>query len=238
MDSRPLSMINLSSPALDLSFTSFDQTPKASPDRYRRPAQKRNDSINAAPKSSAPQLTLDPSAANQPSLPPSGQTSVDDTAVPTQAKRYRRRSLNQLDTQNMLQTGAGAQRPGSGGASATSTPTTIRPVSIQKTEIDTPQRLSSSTPPQVDAAGAADKTINTTSVNASQGAGQKVAVPPGARQSLTSVSQRLHHCQGRQPKTSRRLPGTRRTLRRPSPPSVHRNHRRQRSNSLPCPIRT
>lgn len=46
MDSRPLSMINLSSPALDLSFSSFDSTPKASPDRYRRPAQKRNDSIN------------------------------------------------------------------------------------------------------------------------------------------------------------------------------------------------
>lgn len=183
MDSRPLSMINLSSPALDLSFSSFDQTPKASPDRYRRPAQKRNDSINAAPKTPAPQLTLDGSAAGQPSLQPSRQTSVDDMAVPkaTQselAKRYRRRSLNQLDTQNMLQTGAGAQRPSSGGASATSTPTTIRPVTMQNAEGDAPQRVPSSTPPQTDAAGVADKNVNTVAVGAGPSAGQKVAVPP------------------------------------------------------------
>ena len=181
MDSRPLSMINLSSPALDLSFTNFDQTPKASPDRYRRPAQKRNDSINGPPKTPAPQLTLDESPANQSSPATSRQASVDDMAVPktTQselAKRYRRRSLNQLDTQNLLQTGAGAQRPSSGGGSATSTPTTIRPV-VTKAETETSQRLPSSTPPQVDA-GAADKSSSAASVNASPRAEQKVAVPP------------------------------------------------------------
>ena len=188
VDSRPLSMINLSSPALDLSFTSFDQTPKASPDRYRRPTQKRNDSINAPPKTPAPQLSLDGAGANEPSKP----TSVDDMAVPktTQselAKRYRRRSLNQLDTDNLLQTGAGAQRPSSGGASATSTPTTIRPVAVSKAE-ETPQRLPSSTPPQVDNTSVSDKSA-TGSANAGTNASQKVAVPP--RGSSTEPSKRL-----------------------------------------------
>ncbi|KAK3725508.1 bud neck involved protein [Vermiconidia calcicola] len=146
--SRPASLINLSSQIPDLSL-SFDQPVKASPDRYRRPAQKRTDSNNVAARAASPQL-----GAMNASTTPVGpvtqqiqaaqmqrQASADDMALPKTkeselAKRYRRRSLNQLETQNLtnpaqLQAGAGAQRPGSGnGPSATSTPTTIRPVAV------------------------------------------------------------------------------------------------------------
>ena len=68
------------------------------------------------------------------------QSSVDDMAIPKSgqsemAKRYRRRSMNTLETQNLehpppVQARPGvAQRPASGHG-ATSTPTTIRPVSL------------------------------------------------------------------------------------------------------------
>lgn len=68
----------------------------------------------------------------QPSL--RRQESVDDIGVNKSnselAKRYRRRSLNNLETAN-LPAGVSAPRPSSGhGQSATSTPTTIRPVSL------------------------------------------------------------------------------------------------------------
>ncbi|KAK5128803.1 hypothetical protein LTR85_000136 [Meristemomyces frigidus] len=140
--SRPSSTINLSQ-LPDLSFTPFDPQVKSSPDRYRRPAQKRVDSNNATPKASA-----QPSGSGMSSVShlyqqqqpiPQRQESADDMAIPKTkeseaAKRYRRRSLNTLETQNLAapQAGAGAQRPSSGnGPSATSTPTTIRPVSFQ-----------------------------------------------------------------------------------------------------------
>ncbi|KAK1076896.1 bud neck involved protein [Friedmanniomyces endolithicus] len=146
MGSRPGSFINLSSQLPDLSFTSFDSPVKSSPDRYRRPAQKRVDSNNGAVK--APQMgSATPSGSGmgavshlyQPPAPVRRQESADDTAVSKAkeselAKRYRRRSVNTLDTQNLAtpQASAGAQRPVSGHyPSATSTPTTIRPVSFQ-----------------------------------------------------------------------------------------------------------
>ncbi|KAK4542661.1 hypothetical protein LTR36_006233 [Oleoguttula mirabilis] len=142
MGSRPSSTINLSQ-LPDLSFTPFDPQVKSSPDRYRRPAQKRVDSNNATPKASAQPSGSGMGSVShlyQPQQPtPQRHESVDDMAVPKSkeseaAKRYRRRSLNTLDTQNLAapQAGAGAQRPSSGhGPSATSTPTTIRPVSFQ-----------------------------------------------------------------------------------------------------------
>lgn len=149
--SRHGSIINLSSQPLDLSFSSFDQPVKASPDRYRRPAQKRTDSNNAAPKVAPPQFgSAPPSGSGMASVghlyqqqqpqPVQRQTSVDDMAAtkPSSAelaKRYRRRSLNNLETQTLMatsQAASGSQRPLSGhGTSATSTPTTIRPVSFQ-----------------------------------------------------------------------------------------------------------
>ncbi|KAK0299472.1 bud neck involved protein [Friedmanniomyces endolithicus] len=146
MGSRPGSFINLSSQLPDLSFTSFDSPVKSSPDRYRRPAQKRVDSNNGVVK--APQMgSATPSGSGmgavshlyQPPAPVRRQESADDTAVSKAkeselAKRYRRRSVNTLDTQNLAtpQASAGAQRPVSGHyPSATSTPTTIRPVSFQ-----------------------------------------------------------------------------------------------------------
>lgn len=76
----------------------------------------------------------------QPTPPVERQNSADDTAMPKSgntelAKRYRRRSLNNIDTHTVManseaQAGAGAARPASsqGSSSTTSTPTTIRPV--------------------------------------------------------------------------------------------------------------
>ena len=160
LSGRPASLINLSSHVPDLSLTPFDQPLKASPDRYRRPAQKRADSNNTTSRASS---SLGPAsvgavaaenAAQQPE-PVQRQASVDDMALPRSgqselAKRYRRRSLNQLDTQSMvnppsLQAGQGTHRPSSGhGPSATSTPTTIRPVSFVQAEEEKLPRLSSS----------------------------------------------------------------------------------------------
>ena len=146
MGSRPGSLINLSSQIPDLSFSStFDTPVKSSPDRYRRPAQKRVDSNGAAPKTSSPQQgSAQPSGSGmatvshlyQPPPQMQRQQSVDDMAAQKSkdelAKRYRRRSLNNLETQNLAAPGqAGLQRPSSAHATgATSTPTTIRPVSF------------------------------------------------------------------------------------------------------------
>lgn len=144
MGSRNSSLINLSSSVPDLSLTNFDSPAKSSPDRYRRPAQKRSESGNVTPKATSPQLgssvfstgTAAVSTTPQPTLQTQG--SVDDMAVSSKAsedarKRYRRRSLNNLDT-STLQVAAGAQnqRPSGQDPSATSTPTTIRPVSFHE----------------------------------------------------------------------------------------------------------
>lgn len=139
--SKNSSLINLSSSVPDLSLTNFDQPAKPSPGRYRRPAGQRTESGNTTPKA-----TSQPTAAVVPVTAVVGHTtqerpasqhtqrreSQDDMAVKSGsaelAKRYRRRSMNTIDT-NALQTGAGAQRPGSAHTASTSTLTTIRPVS-------------------------------------------------------------------------------------------------------------
>lgn len=131
----------------DLSLNSFEQTAKPSPDRYRRVARRTN-SNNSVPRVATPNDTAAPAVSgtapsdllSQPKPGPERQASADDTALPRSgttelAKRYRRRSLNTIDTHvaspsGDAQAGAGAQRPASSqGSSATSTPTTIRPVS-------------------------------------------------------------------------------------------------------------
>ncbi|KAI7059212.1 hypothetical protein KC327_g15452 [Hortaea werneckii] len=136
--SRSGSLINISSTVPDLSLTSFDTPAKASPDRYRRPAQKRGDSNTSLNRHSAQPSGSGMGAVNhlyQQQPPVLRQTSVDDMAVTKKesesAKRYRRRSLNNLDVQSVVAPQS-IQRPASGhGPSATSTPTTIRPVSFQ-----------------------------------------------------------------------------------------------------------
>lgn len=130
------SLINLSSSIPDLALTSpFEQSPaKPSPDRYRRPAQKRTDSNNST---KAATTQAGPSQVNtgvKPSnaTPASSHTeSVDDLALnASKPNRYRRRSLNNLETQTL--TSQLAARPSTGdGPSATSTPTTIRPVPFE-----------------------------------------------------------------------------------------------------------
>nr|POF24060.1 protein bni4 [Quercus suber] len=134
------SLINLSSQLPDLSFTPFEVPAKASPDRYRRPAQKRTDSSSTAPKTTAPSIPAPgPAMTNVDHIAPGHsrplvqhQGSVDDMAVKSSselAKRYRRRSLNTLETQSLGV--PPSQRPSSHHSSgATSTPTTIRPVSF------------------------------------------------------------------------------------------------------------
>ncbi|KAF2769149.1 hypothetical protein EJ03DRAFT_272812 [Teratosphaeria nubilosa] len=145
MGSRPGSVINLSSQLPDLAFTPFEvNTPKASPDRYRRPQQKRADSSTAStPKGPSPagtptSSTIPGNFQQEQAQPMQRRESVDDLAVHKKeselAKRYRRRSLNMssLDTSNLSTPPviAGASKPlAQLGASATSTPTTIRPVS-------------------------------------------------------------------------------------------------------------
>ena len=210
--SRPASLINLNSQLPDLSL-SFEQPAKASPDRYRRPAGKRIDSNATAPKASSPQLgalSSGPAAAGnafQQPQPVQRQASVDDMALPKTsqselAKRYRRRSLNQLETQNIVnpappQAAPGAPRPSSGnGSSATSTPTTIRPVSFQQQEGESLPRLSSSTAtvkpePVKETVRSADLSKPAT-VTAAPPAQQKVNVPPrgssGGPKSLAAPS--------------------------------------------------
>ncbi|EMC92196.1 hypothetical protein BAUCODRAFT_78517 [Baudoinia panamericana UAMH 10762] len=143
MTSQPPSLLNVALPSPDLAMPSFEQPVKASPDRYRRPAQRRVDSNGSA---KVPMGSAAPSGNGLGSVshlyqvqqPIRRQESVDDMAMPKSkeselAKRYRRRSLNSLETQTLMtpQASAGARRPSSGhGPGATSTPTTMRPVSF------------------------------------------------------------------------------------------------------------
>ncbi|KAL1587827.1 hypothetical protein WHR41_03530 [Cladosporium halotolerans] len=139
------SLITLSS-VPDLSLNTFEQPAKPSPDRYKRVARRTNSSTSV-PKAAAPNGAVSPvtpgaAAADllsQPTPAIERQVSADDAAVPRSgntelAKRYRRRSLNTIDTHVAMtngdaQTAAGAQRPTSSrSASTVSTPTTIRPV--------------------------------------------------------------------------------------------------------------
>lgn len=136
--------INLSSNIPDLSLTSFDTTPKSSPNRYRRTPQ-RADSNHSLQKAPSPASSVDNLLT--PPAPQLNRTSSDDITVTKSntsesAKRYRRRSLNSLEM-SKLEDG----RPSSQGNA------TIRPVSFHSRTSSgdsTGKRVpSSSTPPPV-----------------------------------------------------------------------------------------
>ncbi|KAI5194171.1 hypothetical protein E4T39_08753 [Aureobasidium subglaciale] len=115
--------INLSSTIPDLSLTSFETTPKSSPNRYRRTPQ-RADSNHSLQKAPSPASTIDNLLT--PPAPPLNRTASDDITVTKSstsesAKRYRRRSLNSLE---MSKLDDATQRPSSQGSA------TIRPVSF------------------------------------------------------------------------------------------------------------
>ncbi|TIA06327.1 hypothetical protein D6C81_09950 [Aureobasidium pullulans] len=116
--------INLSSNIPDLSLTSFETTPKSSPNRYRRTPQRADFNHSLQQKGPSPA-----SSADNLLTPPAPQlirTSSDDLTVTKSstsesAKRYRRRSLNSLEMSKLED---GNQRPSSQGNA------TIRPVSF------------------------------------------------------------------------------------------------------------
>ncbi|KAF2216202.1 hypothetical protein CERZMDRAFT_64653 [Cercospora zeae-maydis SCOH1-5] len=135
--SKNSSLINLSSSVPDLSLTSFDQPTKPSPGRYRRAGQ-RTESGTSTPKAAtqaAPGTSSGPSTSSRGdvgsdsaiSQPGQRRESQDDIAVKSGsaelAKRYRRRSMNTIDS------AAGAPGPASSHGSSPSVATTIRPVS-------------------------------------------------------------------------------------------------------------
>lgn len=132
MGSQNGSLINLSTSVPDLALTSpLEQSNlKPSPDRYRRPGQKRTDSSSSTSKV-APLPTVRPvSPLSTPTLitTESAEDISANTAV-SKPNRYRRRSLNSLETQHFTVTEP--PRPSTGDRpSATSTPTTIRPPSL------------------------------------------------------------------------------------------------------------
>ncbi|KAK5163485.1 bud neck involved protein [Saxophila tyrrhenica] len=202
MGGRPTSFINLSSSIPDLSL-GFDQPVKASPDRYRRPGQKRNDSSASGVRAVSPQLGTSAAApitniTEQPE-PVQRQTSVDDMALSKSGQselaksRYRRRSLNQLETQNLAtppaQAGPGAQRPSSGhGPSATSTPTTIRPVPTQTASGDNVSNAGKTESAKAAAAGAQQK-LNVPPRGSSEASKRLAAPSPLSRQASDAEGQ-------------------------------------------------
>lgn len=112
------------------------------------------------------------------------QASVDDMALPKSgqselAKRYRRRSLNQLDTQIIAaapeQTALGAPRPSSGHG-ATSTPTSIRPVPLVRQDGDANVQSGSNANPAKADPSKETAAINKATAPASR-AEPKIAVP-------------------------------------------------------------
>ncbi|GAB7361920.1 hypothetical protein MBLNU230_g1958t1 [Neophaeotheca triangularis] len=139
---QPAPFISWSSDMPDLSLD-FNPPPKASPNRYHRPAQRRTDSSVSSQNVPAPQFGGPPSPSissmsntqqqSQPTL--QRGTSIDDMALAKSKsdfapQRYKRRSMNNLETQGATSPGqSDPQRPSSGPKTATSTPTTIRPVS-------------------------------------------------------------------------------------------------------------
>ena len=171
------SFINISSSVPDLSLTALDNTPKSSPNRYRRTPQ-RQDSSNSVHRNSV-HGSAAPSGSgmaavghlyNPPTPPPIGQmvrTASDDLTVTKTntnsseaAKRYRRRSLNSLESGAVAvaaakPSSAGGQSPPSdqrpvshhGGQGSS----TIRPVSFHSrtnsTESVNGRRGTSATPP-------------------------------------------------------------------------------------------
>lgn len=111
------SFINISSSIPDLSLTSFENVPKSSPNRYRRSPQ-RIDSNGSMHRSAAASTTAAPSGSGTgaaehlysatPPPPriasftrvPSDDFTITKSPTSEAAKRYRRRSLNTLETSN------------------------------------------------------------------------------------------------------------------------------------------
>jgi len=132
IDQRPNSIISLSSSIPDLSLTNFDSTPKASPERYRR-TTRRTDSFGPNSPGAGPQQQVQPaapsgsgmSAVEHLYIPPPAplvRTASDDMQAQKSteaAKRYRRRSLGNLDSATTPAPSSQVQRPNSqGGAQA------------------------------------------------------------------------------------------------------------------------
>lgn len=150
---RPASFITLSSSIPDLTLKDFDTTPKASPDRYRR-VSRRSDSSGVSGKASIPQSPsfTAPSGSGMGSVShlytppaatlsrtPSEETQISKSGTSESAKRYRRRSMNNLDTNNLGQAGTNAPsiRPVSSSgqgenSTSASTTSTIRPLSYHE----------------------------------------------------------------------------------------------------------
>lgn len=131
---RPASVIQLSASVPDLTLTSFDTTPKSSPNRYRRSPQRVESAQDlhqqpATPTSNASTgdglVTASPSPSPVPSQSQIGRS-------PEAAKRYRRRSSNTLDTARTSTTSlqhVEARRSSVVGNKHDGAASTIRPVS-------------------------------------------------------------------------------------------------------------
>jgi len=164
------SFINISSSVPDLSLTPYDTTPKSSPGRYRRTPQRENssNSVSRPNSSAAPSgsgmaaighlYTPPPPQMGQMSRTPSDDLTITKAGASTSeaAKRYRRRSMNSLDSNVVNPAGSNSptkqslsdQRPSSQGGQPSST---IRPVSFHSrtpsAESGNARRAISSTPP-------------------------------------------------------------------------------------------
>ncbi|PSK48609.1 hypothetical protein B9Z65_123 [Elsinoe australis] len=138
---RPHSVISLSSSIPDLSLGSFENVPKASPERYRRNSSKKADASAAL---SMPHTAAAPSGSGMssvehlyippPAPPAMHRTSSDDlqnAKSSEAAKRYRRRSTANMDN-NAAPAPSYAQvvqRPSSSHAASPDAKSTVRPVS-------------------------------------------------------------------------------------------------------------
>jgi hypothetical protein len=129
MGSHNGSVINITTNIPDLTLTALGETSaaKPSPDRYRRPAQKRADSNNVTLKTVPAASSPDASSTTVNVAPTLPRTeSMDDSAIGTaKPNRYRRRSFGNLDV-GRAPASLDTMRPSTSDASATSTPTTIR----------------------------------------------------------------------------------------------------------------
>jgi len=189
------SSINFSSSVPDLTLNNFDQPAKPSPDRYRRVARRTN-SNNSVPRT-APTGAVSPTTTFASVLSPPSPTiertaSHDDAAAPRSgngelAKRYRRRSLNTIDTHIIAPNGdgqanAGSHRPSSSqGANGTPAATTIRSVGTAETTQRNNSTSESSSPKATDAPSS-QKTVNVPPRGASDPAKRLATPSPLSRQ--------------------------------------------------------
>lgn len=189
------SSINFSSSVPDLTLNNFDQPAKPSPDRYRRAARRTNSNNSVprtAPTAAAPSTTTFASVLSPPSPTIERTASHDDAAVPRSgngelAKRYRRRSLNTIDTHIIAPSGdaqanAGSQRPSSGhGANTTPAANSIRPVGPSD---NTPRNnsISEGASPKASDAPSSQKTVNVPPRGASDPSKRLATPSPLSRQ--------------------------------------------------------